>query len=541
MTAFQLVIERLGESPLNNVNVEVEEFTGPGGHKIPKANIDLYKEWYVKLRQRSAQNFSLGMGWYPDALLPCWRWSGNLYPHDFVVPFNIPDRLNNIGEEQKSHAMWIDIYIPKERDRVPPGTYESTVTVSSDTGKTQLKVQLQVWDFALPEENHLNGGFHSDTDINVMAEELELKYYQMMRRHRLTMGVLGYAPEIEISGTDVHFDWTAHDKRLGKYLDGSAYTSEHGYHGPGYGLPVELLVLPFDYEPMNEYKTSRLIQLSGKEFKFYRGWPVEVPKEGVTEDYKRIYSNALRGYQKHFDDNPDWQKTRLILFFLSLDEAYDEEAYGKMLRYAKLVKDSGADRLEFRIDGGYETEIMKDLSEYIDIVAFGGEIDTKGLPELRELGLEDWFYSGPGNMDWDPLGNRAMSWFCFKHGLSSWLLWEFDFHALRAWLFPESYTTLNGRVQNGHGMYVYRGETMGLAEPAASIRLKILRRGAQDYEYFWLLSQTEAGKKQAHQLVDSIMVEPQGQEGQFGYWKRNAEEWEDVRIKVGDLIQSLDR
>jgi len=322
-------------------------------------------------------------------------------------------------------------------------------------------------------------------------------------------------------------------------LDGTAFTSEYGYHGPGYGLPVERLVLPFDYEPMNEYKTSRLIQIAGKEFKFYKGWPVEVPREGVTEEYKKIYTNALRGYQKHFDDNPNWNQTRLILFFLSLDEAYDDEAYGKMLRYAKLVKESGADRLEFRIDGGYETEIMKDLSQYIDIVAFGGEIDTEGISELRELGMEDWFYTGVGNMDWDPLGGRAVSWFCWKHGISSWLLWEFDFNALRAWLFPETYTTLNGRVHNGHGMFIYRGETMGLAEPAASIRLKILRRGAQDFEYFWLLSQREGGREKADQLVNSMMVEPPGHEGEFGYWRRNSEEWDKARIKTGDLIQSL--
>jgi hypothetical protein len=44
-------------------------------------------------------------------------------------------------------------------------------------------------------------------------------------------------------------------------------------------------------------------------------------------------------------------------------------------------------------------------------------------------------------------------------------------------------------------MLVYRGETMGLDEPAASIRLKALRRGSQDYEYFWLASQLPDGRR----------------------------------------------
>jgi hypothetical protein len=62
-------------------------------------------------------------------------------------------------------------------------------------------------------------------------------------------------------------------------------------------------------------------------------------------------------------------------------------------------------------------------------------------------------------------------------------LWELDFNALRAWQDAETYPGLNG-----YGMLIYRGETMGLDEPATSIRLKGLRRGSQDYEYFWLLS-----------------------------------------------------
>jgi hypothetical protein len=90
-------------------------------------------------------------------------------------------------------------------------------------------------------------------------------------------------------------------------------------------------------------------------------------------------------------------------------------------------------------------------------------------------------------------------------------------------------------------MYIYRGETVGLAEPVASIRLKILRRGAQDYEYFWLLSRDEGGKQRAQQLVDSIMAEPPGYEGQFGYWKRNAEDWDRARIQAGELIEASDR
>src|SRR5690242_9482624 len=68
--AFQIVIERNSAAPLKNVNVHIGEVTGPGGARIPSANIDLYKEWYVHVDKRSAENYSLSTGWYPDALIP---------------------------------------------------------------------------------------------------------------------------------------------------------------------------------------------------------------------------------------------------------------------------------------------------------------------------------------------------------------------------------------------------------------------------------------------------------------------------------------
>jgi hypothetical protein len=52
---------------------------------------------------------------------------------------------------------------------------------------------------------------------------------------------------------------------------------------------------------------------------------------------------------------------------------------------------------------------------------------------------------------------RALSWIAWKLKAGSWTLWELDFNSLRAWQYPQTYET-----QNGSGMPVYRGETMGL-------------------------------------------------------------------------------
>ena len=126
------------------------DLLGPNGARIPAANVDLFREWYVHVKNQSKGSYSLGEGWYPDGLLPCLRWTGNLYPHTYVMPFDLPDSLNNIGEKQKSQAMWIDIYVPNGRTAAPRGKYTAPVTVSSDEGQQRLTLELQVWDFALP-------------------------------------------------------------------------------------------------------------------------------------------------------------------------------------------------------------------------------------------------------------------------------------------------------------------------------------------------------------------------------------------------------
>src|SRR5580704_2578533 len=191
IVSFQVIVERAGGAPLTGVDVKAGDLSGPGGARLPHDSVELFKEWYVNITRRSAQDYSLGTGWYPDALIPCTHWTGRLFPKSYILPFAVPDLLNNIGPEQRNQAVWVDIYVPKDRRAAPPGTYESNITVSTDTGdQVSLSLSLSVWDFALPEETHLAGNIHTDTEIHNLAPELELKYYQMIRRHRLAMGVL---------------------------------------------------------------------------------------------------------------------------------------------------------------------------------------------------------------------------------------------------------------------------------------------------------------------------------------------------------------
>lgn len=90
-----------------------------------------------------------------------------------------------------------------------------------------------------------------------------------------------------------------------------------------------------------------------------------------------------------------------------------------------------------------------------------------------------------------------MSW---RYGISGLLYWTTVFwqKAGDVWTNPATYG--EGRyVYNGEGSLFYPGADASFAGPVASIRLKQIREGLEDYEYFKLLAQR--GQKS---LADTI-------------------------------------
>lgn len=73
----------------------------------------------------------------------------------------------------------------------------------------------------------------------------------------------------------------------------------------------------------------------------------------------------------HFHQHPERNRTRLIVYLLSLDEAYDDTARERMFYYGQLLKDSGAHRLEYRVDGWYPRETMMRLAKILKVAVLG--------------------------------------------------------------------------------------------------------------------------------------------------------------------------
>ncbi len=528
--AFQMIIE--SASPVDDVDVSFDALTRQGGGRIDGKQVALFKDWYTQVRHPSTgyEKTSLGPGWYPDALMP--KRHSTLYPG---FPFSIPDIYNNIPK-QTNQAIWVDIFVPFEAEKAPAGSYDGEIQVTWKGGQDSIRVRLDVWDFALPQKSSLPGDVWNDS-MRRMPPDEERAYYQLAQQHRFLPLVYGYKPEIQVDNGKVHLDWTEYDQRLGPYLDGSAFTEKYGYWGPGYGVPVDHMMLPFNIDRPDGRHGS--------------AWPISLPPEGRTPQYEAIWKEAARQVREHLDSKPAWRKVRKIAFLNGLDESYNEESYEKMMYYGQILHEAmGRDWFSYRIDGGYSPEAMAKLSQQVDLwVCHTVDYDKDFAETVRPKGVETWFYgpmiyeqkrnSGCGSntfLDLDLLVNRGIGWAGWKYQ-TGWVEWEFDWNAYAAWYEAENYKG-ERRAYNGSGQMIYRGAVMGYHEPIPSIRLKAMRRGLQDYEYFHLLAEKD-GKPAADQLVNSIVYKrPFGARAMLDteIWKNNPEQWDAVRIEAGKAI-----
>jgi Glycoside hydrolase 123, catalytic domain len=528
--AFQLIVD--APNGAEGVSVKFAGVAGNGA-RVDGRYAAVFKEWYTQVRHVSSgyERSSLGPGWYPDALMP--QRPAHLYSG---FPFSIPDVYNDVPD-QKNQAVWVDLFVPEDRGAAPPGRYSGDLEVSWKGGREAIHVVLDVWDFALPQENHLHGDIWNGSMRNMPRDE-ELAYYQLARQHRFLPLIYAYRPKVKINGTSVSMDWTEYDGRIGPYLDGSAFTSARGYWGPGYGVPVDHVMLPFNNEKGGDDSTV---------------WPMALPDGHRTPEYEAVWTEAGRQVRAHLDQNPRTRNVTKIAFLDGLDESYNETAYEKMLYYGKLLHDAmGRGWFKYRVDGGYSRPVMDRLSREVELwVCHTEDFSIDDADYFRTKGVDTWFYgpmiyeqkknSGSGSntfLDLDLLVNRGVGWVGWKYR-AGWVEWEFDWNAYAAWYEAENFKDSTGRIYNGSGQLIYRGAVMQYDQPIPSIRLKALRRGLQDYEYFWLLSRKTGSKGTADALVNSIVYKrPFGKNAMLDteIWKNNPDVWDEVRIRAGERL-----
>ena len=191
---------------------------------------------------------------------------------------------------------------------------------------------------------------------------------------------------------------------------------------------------------------------------------------------------------------------------------YDESGRVKEISYfARLLREAGLQepaRFLYRVDGGSPQVVRGVGLEHVGVWCINGNVRYTHLEEQREIirhGGQIWIYSSNSArepciaapyIDTEALALRTWGWIPWKYrdSVTTMCEWGTFYHGDgKRWRDPSLAAALGGKqVLNGDALLIYPGEFVGLDGPVPCIRLKMLRRGSQDYEYLRLLPRKRA-------------------------------------------------
>ena len=499
--SFQVVVTALGEN-VTVTTAELSELVGPAGAKIAGNCITLYREEYVRVR-KSTPRADLPPGLYPDPLVPFInpitgepieprrrsqeRWGGRatVSGHDmYALPFEVFR-----GQNQ---PIWVDVHVPNE---TPAGTYQGTFRVRTRKGvAAEVPVKLTVWDFTLPDgpthRNHF-GSFGSVAryfGVERGSEEfqqIESRYCRAMAEHRLNPPIPHHLLP-EVAG------------------DGS------------------LKIVPERHEALKQF----IAQLHVTDFEIPRAPFARLSVAASGPDYKRISpadrEKAQRYYRQYYDylKKHGWAKRAYVYLW---DEPNLPENYEQVLVLGELVHEAVPEAKCLVVEQTYPHDSdWPDVDPAMDIwCPLWAFIDRKTVLEKIAGGDEVWSYTALvqqapryhpeyeqvkgldppyWHIDRPLIVYRVPTWINRQYGITGLLYWSTVTTVLEPWSNP---AFAHPGHFNGGGYLFYPGAPCGIDGPVSCMRLKNLRDGMEDYEYFAILEKA-SGKEAVKAIVDKI-------------------------------------
>ena len=502
--SFQVVVAALKEN-IKVTKAEMSDLVGDNGAKIGKNNIRLFREEYVRVR-RSTSRAELPPGLYTDPLVPFInpltgepieprrqvrkvdRWGHPTTTIGYEI-YGVPFEVFK-GQNQ---PIWFDVHVPKD---VPAGVYHGKFKVTAAGGiSEQIPVALTVWDFTLPDgpthRNHF-GGFRNIShyfDVKRDSEQfraIEMRYCQSMAEHRLNPPIPRHLlPQVNKDGS--------------------------------------LNIIPERHNALRRFVDKFHLT----DFEIPRAPFVSLPVSASKPDYKTISpansQKAKRYYRQYYDylKKNSWEKHAYIYLW---DEPNLRENYEQVIVLGRLVHEAVPQLRCLIVEQTYPHDSSwPDVDPAIDIwCPLWAFIDRKTISEKIAHGDEVFSYTALvqrapryhpehekvkaldppyWHIDRPLIMYRVPAWINRQYGITGLLYWTTITRVLDPWGNPAF--SHYGRHFNGGGFLLYPGLPCGIDGPVSSMRLKNLRDGMEDYEYFVILEKLK-GSDAVKKIVDTI-------------------------------------
>ncbi len=485
--SFQVVVT----APIKNLkitSVKTTDLEGKNGAKIENTHINIFREEYIRVKT-SSPRAELPPGLYPDALIPL----KNPITGEEIKPLSfISKNGKNIITGQRIHGLpidifkgqnqpfWIDVYIPKN---TPAGNYKGLISITdSDTISKEIPIHLTVWDFSLPDGPTHNNHFGNFTRIaekhNVKRDTeeyytIERRYCKSMAEHRINPPIpKNLLPEVNKDGS--------------------------------------LTILSEKHKALEQF----IKELNVTNF--------EIPRAPFEDIINRDRQKAIKYYKDFYNylKQNGWDKGAYLYM---LDEPNTKEAYQLVRDLGDLVKDATPEIRRLVVEQTFlQNPEWGDIDSAIDIwCPLFGYIDEESINEKIKNGDDVWSYTAlvqrassyhPNYQivkdknppywqnDFPPINYRIPLWINYRYNITGLLYWTtvwWDTQGGDIW-YGQAF---RGRF-NGEGMLFYPGTEAGIDGPITTIRLKNIRDGMEDFEYFALLK--NQGEKE---FVNSVVRE----------------------------------
>jgi hypothetical protein len=492
----------------SGVTVDLDGLAGPGGALIRNdagatdptsyvgRPIERFVEHYFDIQRASGgKDPSASLGWASGSG-PSPAWTG-LVP-DALIPVEVAPTWDpypmNVAASQNA-AVWIDITVPATQ---APGTYTGSIVVKSGASTlATIPLELEVAGATLPDTPVKTMLFYDPSELSrrIGTGASEERLWQLYHRHRLS------AMHGAITTGDAQSALAA--------LDGTEFTSAHGYAGPGEGKGDGILSLG-TYGGYGAPNANALAQVTG-----------------VAD---------LLGQHGLFPTTD--------VFIYAIDESCNS-SYGP--DWKSLLAGS-TDPNVAGVKVGW-TCSDNPASQQVDVPIVGAwSYDPTLAAQAAAAGKKVWIYNGqrPESdaffTDTPATAPRANGWIAAMAGIDRWFYWETTFWyddnhgghgAYDPFTTAETFHNSSGDYCEGDGVLVYPGKqvdvftdhSVGLDGVIASIRLKNLRRGIEDAGYYQLAHTADAAKAEAIATALLPTVLSAASDGSPVSWPASGQPW----------------
>ena len=441
--SFQVAVQA-PSGGLTNVGFSVSQLVGPQGEVIPRANLILYREWYVTVKHHSPTyngppNLPItNVRTFPDALVPFVDPATAKPPVDAkfkAVPFDLAAGRNAV--------FWVDVFVPRG---TVPNRYQGTYAVTSDQGSFEGKICIEVWGFTLPLEPSLKSSFNGGGKTVAGVNE-ELLRNRIMPDAVDPSSEKRFIEQYGLNATDLGF------------FSGVSYGHCEMSPAPSVGAIEGAKVL--HEADLYLYDESADPENSCTHPAFYSAmiaWAQHLHRANVDnlvtqEPVPQLYDDGLGNGRSAVD------------IWTMLPLAYDD------------AQSFFPPRVTYALQ--------------------------KGDKAWSYNALVQDAYSPKWELDFLPINYRIQAGFISQSlGLTGLLYWSVDDWSADPWESPQGNQNPD---YPGEGVLVYPGGPAGLRGVAPSMRLKYLRDGVEDYEYVQLLK--NCGQV-AFALAEALKVGP---------------------------------